>query len=918
LSKIRLDIQMIVIQCPPNETPVISTQGNNFSFEVEAGRQICFNITATDPDNDAISLRGTGSIFDLANKPIFNQGSGASPLTTQFCWTPTCDQGTNFPYVFNIEAKDNGCPPKTKVVAVTIRVKPFVGANNITGPAIRCVNATGLYEANGENDSRYDWQIIPANAGNIIQGQGSKSIEVAWVLSGNHRIEVVETSKNNCKGLSVQRIVQVLANPNIPLIEGQDTVCEFSTNNLYRTNATPNWTYSWIVSGGSIAGAANQNVLNINWGASGKGSVKLIQTNELGCASDTAEMLVFIDNASVGAINGTPSVCPNVKGVRYLIRNPQPGNTYVWTVSGGTQEWTGTSSEIKVNWGGIGSGYVEAYSISKYGCIGNPFRLNVDINHALQGMTPVGPDTLCENTALVSYYVDYTNRSEYFWSITNGVIVSGNGSNAVVVSWGASGIGRLSVYETSYDSVNNLPCISQPLSLNVYLAPYPKDTSVIGLREVCQSPLPVIYSVVGLPNSGFFWTFSGPGGIVGQGSSQIQLVLNTPGTYNLRFIETSAFGCEGEPVNISIIVHPKPTTKGITGEKTVCYPNYSNYEYFVQGFSNSRFVWQLDGGIINSGQNSNTINANWIGQQINQISVYEISSFGCIGDTLTSEVFADNPELEMLVVTVGMPEDDRMEVKWELKNAPRYDADIQLFRRDVMNNIPTSWTNRAKLNGNVSEYIDRPLNTNRNPYEYYVSGRNLCGDTILSEIHRSVLITGKRGEDGYDVYVDWTRYQGWQNGVSEYVLYRKNGNEEYLPYYSGGLDTTAYSNEGAESFKQCFRAKAKESAGNSEESWSNEVCFIFDPILWIPSAFTPNNDRLNQQFEWVWASIKTFHLEIFNRWGEKIYETRDYTKYWDGTYKGKQVQEGVYAYLLRYSGGDDKLVVKSGNIAVLR
>jgi gliding motility-associated-like protein len=132
------------------------------------------------------------------------------------------------------------------------------------------------------------------------------------------------------------------------------------------------------------------------------------------------------------------------------------------------------------------------------------------------------------------------------------------------------------------------------------------------------------------------------------------------------------------------------------------------------------------------------------------------------------------------------------------------------------------------------------------------------------------------------------------------------------------LDTTAYSNEGAESFKQCFRAKAKESAGNSEESWSNEVCFIFDPILWIPSAFTPNNDRLNQQFEWVWASIKTFHLEIFNRWGEKIYETKDYTKYWDGTYKGKQVQEGVYAYLLRYSGGDDKLVVKSGNITVLR
>ncbi|HAO47562.1 MAG TPA: gliding motility-associated C-terminal domain-containing protein [Ferruginibacter sp.] len=70
----------------------------------------------------------------------------------------------------------------------------------------------------------------------------------------------------------------------------------------------------------------------------------------------------------------------------------------------------------------------------------------------------------------------------------------------------------------------------------------------------------------------------------------------------------------------------------------------------------------------------------------------------------------------------------------------------------------------------------------------------------------------------------------------------------------------------------------------------------------IPNAFTPNGDGLNDVFRpTINQEVKRFYFTVFNRYGEKIFETHEYGKGWDGKYKGKDQPAGSYVYLIRFT-----------------
>jgi len=82
---------------------------------------------------------------------------------------------------------------------------------------------------------------------------------------------------------------------------------------------------------------------------------------------------------------------------------------------------------------------------------------------------------------------------------------------------------------------------------------------------------------------------------------------------------------------------------------------------------------------------------------------------------------------------------------------------------------------------------------------------------------------------------------------------------------------------------------------------------VSESKLTFPNAFSPNNgDEINNTFKVKeYQSIVEFHAYIFNRWGQKLYEWTDPAgDGWDGTYKGKDVKEGVYFLLCRAKGAD--------------
>jgi len=88
--------------------------------------------------------------------------------------------------------------------------------------------------------------------------------------------------------------------------------------------------------------------------------------------------------------------------------------------------------------------------------------------------------------------------------------------------------------------------------------------------------------------------------------------------------------------------------------------------------------------------------------------------------------------------------------------------------------------------------------------------------------------------------------------------------------------------------------------------------------VYIPNAFSPNGDGNNDVFKIYGEGIKTLNLKIFNRWGEKIFESTNQFIGWDGTYKGVIQNPGVYIYELSITYLDDKQTNKTGSITIIK
>jgi gliding motility-associated-like protein len=92
----------------------------------------------------------------------------------------------------------------------------------------------------------------------------------------------------------------------------------------------------------------------------------------------------------------------------------------------------------------------------------------------------------------------------------------------------------------------------------------------------------------------------------------------------------------------------------------------------------------------------------------------------------------------------------------------------------------------------------------------------------------------------------------------------------------------------------------------------------------VPNAFTPDGDAFNQTFIPVFSSgcapyDKNYHLMIFNRWGELLFESYDYQVGWDGTYGGQLVQDGVYVWkIIVKRTGVDKRETLVGHVTLIR
>lgn len=118
--------------------------------------------------------------------------------------------------------------------------------------------------------------------------------------------------------------------------------------------------------------------------------------------------------------------------------------------------------------------------------------------------------------------------------------------------------------------------------------------------------------------------------------------------------------------------------------------------------------------------------------------------------------------------------------------------------------------------------------------------------------------------------------------------------------------------------KEKYRITAYKKENNQIVSQSNSVELTTPLKLYIPNAFTPNSDGLNDVFGAAGKGIVEYNLQVFDRWGELVFETNDLEKGWDGKYKGEMSEAGTYVYQVLAKGEQTGRVKRNGTITLIQ
>ena len=242
-------------------------------------------------------------------------------------------------------------------------------------------------------------------------------------------------------------------------------------------------------------------------------------------------------------------------------------------------------------------------------------------------------------------------------------------------------------------------------------------------------------------------------------------------------------------------------------------------------------------------------------------------------------------------------------------------------------------------------YEDALVETDKTSYYYYIDVTDPCGNvTATTNTSRSILLDVNTDTEKNWNMLTWNTYKEWFGGVKEYRIYRKTGKSSFKLEETLNVNSLAgredvkvkgeeitYRDDVSRTISDgqgqfCYYVAAVEGPNTfhafpPEVSKSNIVCAIQKPQIYSPNAFTPNGDGLNDKFlpALAFHDLKAFRMEIYNRWGERIYETEDSVDGgWDGTSHGKVAPDGAYVYKVKYRSSDGRDFEEEGTVTLQR
>lgn len=204
--------------------------------------------------------------------------------------------------------------------------------------------------------------------------------------------------------------------------------------------------FEWDFGDGNTA--TGQNVVH-TYNDAGEYSVMVRASQGGACgSSETVLRTIRITDNEITAVNGPASVCPDVTNVEYVVEGTD-GQTYQWTIQGGTITSGANTDRVMVDWGAArNDAFLKVVGTTPIGCITETFTLDVIINKRLEPALPQSngftDNEVCFTELQdVTYFTPQTNGSEYEWFIEGGTILTANNLNEIRVRWDGPGFGKI-------------------------------------------------------------------------------------------------------------------------------------------------------------------------------------------------------------------------------------------------------------------------------------------------------------------------------------------------------------------------------------------------------------------------------------------------------------------------------------------
>ncbi len=228
-------------------------------------------------------------------------------------------------------------------------------------------------------------------------------------------------------------------------------------------------------------------------------------------------------------------------------------------------------------------------------------------------------------------------------------------------------------------------------------------------------------------------------------------------------------------------------------------------------------------------------------------------------------------------------------------------------------------------NKSILDIVDANVEVGAHRYFYRLNLYNDCFDLLdSSQILSSILLKGRKINNDYSQILKWSQFYDGIASDKNYKLYRYS--ELGLPQI---INNTSYdyqyidnlTNQNFESFVGdfCYYISVDRGTTNSNISQSNIVCISQDPSVQMPTAFAPNGFSENRIFKpsFAFISSERYYFAVFDRWGNKIFETSDFKEGWTGKKNGLLYKNGTYTYYLMYYSSVGEKFEESGSFNLI-